>query len=285
MNLFTGRPKIGLALGGGGPKGLAHIGIIKVLEENNIPIDYIAGTSIGAMVGGFYAAKKNIYEIEKLALTTNWPKFISIFFDPTIRQGLIKGEKLKKFIEDYLGEINFKDLKIPFKAVATDLHSGEKLVIGKDKVSTAIKASTAIPLMFAPVKIDNRTLIDGGVSCPVPVETVRQMGADFVIAVNLTGNDQFDDREKKLTFTSIANNSLNILRYNLALENIQTADFVIAPKVGNIGWKHFFTYKGTEESIKLGVDALEPRIKELKEIINKRSQDNNIFQRLSKIFK
>jgi len=285
MNLLSNRPKIGLALGGGGPKGLAHIGIIKVLEENNIPIDYIAGTSIGAMVGGFYAAKKNIYEIEKLALTTNWPKFISIFFDPSIRQGLIKGEKLKKFIEDYLGEINFKDLKIPFKAVATDLHTGEKFVIGKDKVSTAIKASTAIPLMFTPVKIDNRTLIDGGVSYPVPVDVVRQMGADFVIAVNLTGNDQFDDKEKKLTYSSIASNSLNILRYNLALENIKTAEFVIAPKVGDIGWKHFFTYKGTEKSIKLGVDALEPRINELKEIINKRSQNNNIFQRLSKIFK
>jgi len=281
MNLLSSRPKIGLALGGGGPKGLAHIGIIKVLEENNIPIDFIAGTSIGAMVGGFYSAKKNIYEIEKLALTTNWPKFISLFFDPTIRHGLIKGEKLKKFIEDYLGEINFKDLKIPFKAVATDLHTGEKFIIGKDKVSTAIKASTTIPLMFAPVRIDNRTLIDGGVSCPVPVDVVRQMGADFVIAVNLTGNDQFDDKEKKLTLSSIANNSLNILRYNLALENIKTADFIIAPKVGDIGWKHFFTYKGTEESIKLGVNAIQPKIYELKQAIAKKKR-GNIFDRFFK---
>ncbi len=262
---------------------MAHIGIIKALEQNNVPVDYIAGTSIGAVVGGFYAAKKNIYEVEKLALTTNWPRFISLFFDPTIRQGLIKGEKLQKFIEDNLGDINFKELKIPFKAVTTDFHTGEKYVIGKGKVSNAIKASAAIPLMFSPEIIDGRTLIDGGVSCPVPVDIVREMGADFVIAVNLATHERFSDKDKKISFSSMANCALNIMGYNLSLENVKNADFIIAPKAGGIGWKHLFTYKGTQEGILLGSSEITPRIPELKNLIDKKKR-GNIFQRISHLF-
>ena len=115
------RPKIGLALGSGGPKGLAHIGVIKVLEENNIPIDFMAGSSIGAMVGGFYAAGLSIKEIEKIALSVNWRRVFSILFDPHLKQGLIGGEKLKTFIGDYINGKKFEDCKIPFVVVATDL--------------------------------------------------------------------------------------------------------------------------------------------------------------------
>ena len=105
------RPKIGLALGSGGSRGLAHIGVIKVLEENNIPIDFIAGSSIGALVGGFYAVSLNIKEIEKLALSINWRRIFSVLFDPHLKQGLIGGEKLKTFIENYINGKKFKEFE------------------------------------------------------------------------------------------------------------------------------------------------------------------------------
>ena len=129
------RPKIGLALGSGGSRGLAHIGVIKALEENNIPIDFIAGSSIGAMIGGFYAARLDIKEIEEIALSINWRRIFSILFDPHLKQGLIGGEKLKTFIKNYINGKKFEDCKIPFAAVATDLKTGEIVILNKGEIN------------------------------------------------------------------------------------------------------------------------------------------------------
>ncbi|PIU29168.1 MAG: hypothetical protein COT09_02270, partial [Candidatus Hydromicrobium americanum] len=176
------RPKIGLALGSGGPKGLSHIGIIKVLEENNITIDFIAGASIGSVIGGFYASTKNIKKIEKIALSNNWRQTLPLFFDPSLRQGFVSGRKIKIFIENIIGKIHFKDLKIPFSVVATDIKTGETVIINEGEVALAIRASSSIPLIFKPLKLDSMLLVDGGLSLPVPVGVVRRMGADLVIA-------------------------------------------------------------------------------------------------------
>ncbi len=234
-----GRQKIGLALGSGGPKGLSHIGVIKVLEKNNIPIDFIAGSSIGALIGGFYAATKDIKKIEEIALSNNWRQTFSLFFDPSLHQGFVNGKKIKDFIENVIGKIHFQDLKIPFSAVASDIKTGEAVVLNEGEVTLAIRASCSIPLVFKPVELENRLLVDGGLSLPVPARVVRKMGADLVIAVNLDADYFSNDEDNSFGFYKVANNSLRLLEHNLASLNIKDADIVIIPKVGKVGWNKF----------------------------------------------
>lgn len=248
--------KIGLALGGGGSKGLAHIGIIQVLEENNIPIDYIAGTSAGALIGGLYAATKDINYLHKLAVNNNWPQLLQLFFDFSLRKGLIKGNKISEFLDKTLGQIEFKDLKIPFAAVVTDLSNAQPVAITAGKVALAIRASGSIPLIFNPVTIENKLYVDGGLCMPVPVEIVRRMGADFVIAVNLNEDYVGISPPDKSTFIQLTNKTTNIITHYLAHENVKSADFVISPKVGKFGlFKQFFTKQGSEEAIMTGKNA------------------------------
>lgn len=236
--------KIGLALGSGGPRGLAHIGVIKVLEENNIPIDFIAGSSIGAMVGGFYAATKDIQYVERVALGTDRRTMFS-FLDPSFRQGLLAGDKVKRFIESHLDGITFDDLAVPLSVIATNIKNGDIVVINKGKVASAIRASISLPLLFKPVEIKGQLLADGALSAPVPVEVVRKMGADFVIAVNLDA-DYFangSDKSNTFGFYKIADNSINLLRHHLAQWNIKDADVVIDPRPGNANWSNFWNGK------------------------------------------
>ena len=262
------QPKIGLALGSGGPKGLSHIGIIKVLEKNNIPIDFIAGVSIGSVVGGFYAYTKNIEKIEEIALSNNWRHTLSLFFDPSLSQGLINGRKIKIFIENIIGKIHFKDLKIPFSVVTTDIKTGKAVIMDKGEVATAIRASSSIPLIFKPVKLGNSLLVDGGLSIPVPAGVVRGMGADIVIAVNLDADYFSDIQDSNFGFYRIANNSIKLLRYNLSSSNIRDADIIINPKVGKVGWNKFIDSKSV---ILAGEEAMQLSILQLKELIKNRS--------------
>ena len=261
------RPKIGLALGSGGSRGLAHIGVIKVLEENNIPIDFIAGSSIGAMVGGFYAAGLSIKEIEEIALSTNWRRVFSVLFDPHLKQGLIGGEKLKTFIENYINGKKFEDCKVPFVTVATDLKTGEVVVLNKGEIAQAIRTSISIPLVFKPAEINGRMLVDGGLSAPVPVEIVRGMGADIIIAVNL--DKHYCDEEWKPGWYDIANDSLNILRHHLALSNVANADIVIDINVGKNYW---YQFTNGQDKILTGEKATKEVLPRLQEIIYQKSR-------------
>ena len=257
------RPKIGLALGSGGSRGLAHIGVIKVLEENNIPIDFIAGSSIGAMVGGFYAAGLSIKEIEEIALSTNWRRVFSVLFDPHLKQGLIGGEKLKTFIENYINGKKFEDCKVPFVTVATDLKTGEVVVLNKGEIAQAIRTSISIPLVFKPAEINGRMLVDGGLSAPVPVEIVRGMGADIIIAVNL--DKHYCDEEYKPGWYDIINDSLNILRHHLALSNVASSDIVININVGKNN--HWYQFTNGQDKILAGEKATKEVLPQLKELI------------------
>jgi len=261
------RIKIGLALGSGGLKGLAHIGVIKILEENNIPIDFISGSSIGAMVGGFYASGLSIKEIEKIALSTNWRQVFSILFDPYLKQGLISGEKIKIFIENYINGKKFEDCKIPFAAVATDLKTGDIVVLNKGEMSEAIRASISIPLIFKPVEINGKILSDGGLSVPVPVKIVKNMGADIVIAVNLDKYYCFD--KWKFGWYDIVNNSLSILRYHLALLNVVDADIVINI---NVGKNHWYQFVNIKDKILAGEKATKEILPMLQKIIDQKSK-------------
>ncbi len=257
------KPKIGLALGGGGARGLAHIGVIKVLEENNIPIDFIAGSSAGAMIGAFYAYSKNIKKVEKVALSTDWRKALSLV-DPSMHQGILGGDKVKKFIEDFIGEVSFDNLKIPLSVVATNLKTGNPEIIKKGNVASSLRASISLPIIFKPVKLKGKFLTDGGLSMPIPAEAVRNMGADFVIAVNLDADNHINGKNNDFGFYKIANISINILRYHLANSNIKNADFVISPKVGKFGIGQFLDAK---KIIKEGVVAAKKDIKKLKDLL------------------
>ena len=254
--------KIGLALGSGGARGFAHIGVLKVLEENNIKIDYIAGSSIGAIVGALYASGKTVKDLVELVESTDWKRLVSLL-DPHLTTGLLHGEKIQHFFEEYIGDLDFSDLKIPFASVATDYHNGDAVVFRSGKVSPAIRASMSVPLAFKPFEYEDKLLLDGGMSVPVPVDIVREMGADVVLAINLDGS-YFSEVEKKLNFAEIAYRSFNMYQYNLSKQLVQRADVIVTPKVGHILWYKFISGK---ETLTAGEDAMRSQMHLLKQKI------------------
>jgi len=269
IKIFKKRLKIGLALGGGGPKGLAHIGVIKVLEENDIPIDFIAGTSIGAMIGGFYACKKDVRQVEKIAVDFDQKIALSLL-DPSFNQGFLGGRKVMNFIRRHVDDLRFDDLKVPLSVVATNLKNGNAVAITEGDVSTAIRASISLPLIFKPIRRDGMLLGDGGLSAPVPAEAVKNMGADLIIAVNLNADyfSNSDDGDGKFGFYKITENSSKILFQNLAFQNARNADIVINPHVGKTRWSNLL--KG-EDIILVGENATREIIPQLKKMIEQRS--------------
>ncbi|MCK4869980.1 MAG: patatin-like phospholipase family protein [Gammaproteobacteria bacterium] len=176
--------KVGLALGSGSARGWSHIGVIRALNEMGIHIDYIAGTSIGALVGAIYAANQ-IDAFEKIVLQLDWKQII-YFFDVVFpKSGLIDGKKVSAFVRKHVKGMRIEELFLPFRAIASDLNTGKEVVISDGDVIEAIRASISVPGIFTPVKRGGSILIDGGLVNPVPVNAVREMGADFVIAVDL----------------------------------------------------------------------------------------------------
>ncbi len=269
MSLF-GQIKVGLALGGGGPRGLTHIGVIKVLERNNIPIDCITGSSIGAMIGGLYAATKNINLIEQIATNNSWKNISSLFFDPSLKNGLLQGKKIENFMKDIIGNTEFKDLKIPFAAVTTDLGTGQMQVISQGRVTDAIRASISIPMLFKPIQRDGRLLADGGLSSPLPVKAVKDMGADFAVGVNLY---HYFPKEK-IDFFRLPQDSLTIILNNLAKFEEKQADVVICPKTESLSWGRFILGKDFESGILLGEQAAEEQIDKIKLLLTKKKAGN-----------
>jgi NTE family protein len=179
------QPKIGLALGSGSARGLAHIGVIRALNEAGIPIDCVAGTSVGAMIGAVYASGK-LDSLQDAYLAMDWKK-IAYFFDVVFpKSGIIDGNKVADFLREYVHSERIEDLPLPFKAVSTELNSGEEVVFDTGDVIDAVRASISVPGMFTPVRINGRILVDGGLVNPVPVSVARSMGANIVIAVDLS---------------------------------------------------------------------------------------------------
>ena len=191
--------KVGLALSSGAAKGIAHIGVLAVLEREGIPVDFIAGTSMGALIGAFYAAGRTAEEIEEVIVGVNRKKMRS-FFDFTLSgQGIIRGERVIEWLRYSIDNADFADLRIPFACVAADINSGEKVVIDDGPVAEGVRASVSIPVLYMPFSWRGRHLVDGGLVDPVPVDVVREMGADFIIAATVT-----PDKGKQLPKLSIA---------------------------------------------------------------------------------
>lgn len=246
------RPKIGLALGGGGPRGLAHIGIIKVLVDHGIPIDYIAGTSAGALIGGMFAYSKDIRKVENFILEKNKLEMLSYMFDPSLKSGFFGGNKIEQFITEFIGITTFADLHIPFVAVAVDLKTGKKVELKAGSVVKAIHASSAIPMVFKPVEINNQLLVDGAVLSSVPVESAFDMGADVVIAVQL--NKQYHPKFdiQKLNLLQVGQLSFHIFERKIAFEEVKNAQIVLQPRIENVGWNALINQEEKVKGIRIG---------------------------------
>ena len=182
-------PKLGLALGGGAARGFAHIGVIQVLEENGIKPDLVVGTSAGSLVAAFYASGKTGAQLQWLADTMDESQ-LTDWTIPFMSRGMLRGEALGRYVNSQLNGAKIEDLKMPLGIVATDLQTGDGILFRRGDIATAVRASSAVPSVFEPVRIGNKDYVDGGLVSPVPVRSARQMGADIVIAVDISSRPE-----------------------------------------------------------------------------------------------
>jgi len=255
--------KIGLALGGGAARGFAHIGVLKVLAENNIPIDLIAGTSVGSVVGGALAAGMTPDQIADLGRGVAWWKLSRPPFSP---RGILSNSGLGELISRQFPVTRFEDLKIPFGAVACDIETGEEVVLKtQGDLAPAIRASCAIPGVFTPVDIDGRTLVDGGVVAPIPSRAVREMGADLVIAVDVIACGSVN-WGKPTTLLGVIFQSVMMMLRAASMNQHYDADIVIIPQISHIRPDELGRM---DDLVKAGEEAARERIDEIKALVNK----------------
>ena len=267
----VGKKRIGLALSGGGWRGIAHIGVLKSLEKHGIQIDYIAGTSIGALVGGLFDYFGNADDLEKFFLNFGYRDLFKTTADPKLRNGLLNGKKLEKYINQLTNNKMVEDLKIPYCAVASDMLSGESHYIKKGSLSEAIRTSISIPLVFQPVKKDGMRLIDGGASENVPVRCVKEMGADIVIGVYVN-SAFFPVKEDEVnTSAKIAVVSARVMLNKMSESLLSEADIQIKPRIAkknsDTGLGYFLKFVREKDLIKTGEEATEILINEIKDKI------------------
>jgi NTE family protein len=259
--------KIAIVLGAGASKGFAHIGVLKVLESNKIPVHMIIGTSAGSFVGSLYAYGYNAFELQKLSFSIEKGDVVDLMIPDN---GFIKGEKLEAYINRILKNTPMEKLKIPFYAVATDIQSGKEVVFGTGNTGTAVRASCSIPGIFRPVNILGKVYVDGGVVSPVAVDAAKRLGADIVIAVDIAGD--VDSSQPEGTIETILQ-SITIMYSKLAAIQLSKADVVIKPKVGYISSGDFSKrHEAVLEGEKAALEAL-PKILE---IVNKLKQEGRL---------
>ncbi|PCI61516.1 MAG: Patatin [Kordiimonadales bacterium] len=254
--------RIGLALGGGAGLGWAHIGVMRALEQEDIEVDVVAGTSIGAIVGACVAGDM-LDELEDLARDVTMREVLSLSQFGFTKGSLMGADKIERKLREYFGTLGIEDLRKPFAAVAADLYSGEAIVLDEGDVVTALRASSAIPGVLPPVRTNHLYLVDGGIVDPVPVQVARDLGADVIIAVDLQGD--YPARAKRLGFDPLMKKpSMAALKsaragWSLALMALSQAklaadkpDIVITPRIGHIDMANFTQ---AEELIALGHNA------------------------------
>ncbi|NOX90235.1 MAG: BamA/TamA family outer membrane protein [Calditrichaeota bacterium] len=287
--------KVGLALSGGGARGIAHIGVIMALEENNIPIDMIAGTSMGSIVGGLYACGYSGSEMKDIVNKIDWdsifnqkpdPKRVLVskrygIMEPVFRLrfklwdiylpfGLSNGQRISEELfyltapANFAAKTNFDSLVVPFRAAAVDIAAAELLSLKQGDLAQAIHASMAIPLLFSPARVDNRMLVDGGVLNILPTDIVKDMGADVIIASDLEG--LFPLGEEPKHFADVAIHTLDITIRELKKKNVKLADVLIEPDLGN---HSSADYSGLDSLILAGYQATMAKMNEIKSLVPK----------------
>ena len=263
------RKKIGLALGSGGFRGYALIGVLQALEENNIPLDFISGASIGSLVAAHYAVFKD-YRLLREDMINNSKNNLLSVIDFSFNGGLIKGEKFKDLVDKILGKYTFKDTLIPLRIVATDLISGKAYIFKDGKLADSVQASCSVPVIFEPVKTEGHCFVDGGLCDPVPVEILKESGADIIIAVNLYHKNEFIDRH--FNVVKVALRSTRIALYNLAQSSIRKADIVIAPDtsafVQDNDFRKFMDEGIVEQMITIGYQETVKQLPAIKKILD-----------------
>ncbi|MEL1263444.1 patatin-like phospholipase family protein [Pseudoxanthomonas putridarboris] len=221
--------RVGIALGGGAAKGFAHIGVIKMLEANGIEPVVVSGTSAGSVVGALYASGMDPFQMQKQAFALDEAKIRDVRL---FSGGLVQGLKLQDYVNELVGKRNIQQLKKPFAAVATRLETGERTVFVRGNTGQAVRASSSIPGVFEPVVIGQASYVDGGVVSPVPVDAARELGADFVIAVDISTKAP---GTKPGSMLGIVNQSIAIMGQRLGEQELGRADIVVRPRVNDIG--------------------------------------------------
>jgi NTE family protein len=222
------RPKVGLVLGGGAARGFAHVGVIRALEQEKIPIDIIVGTSVGSLIGALYADKPSSFDLEIIAFKLEKEDLFD-FSVLNSATGPVKGDRLEEFVKEKIAREKIEDLAIPFAAVATNLNTGQQVVLNRGSIAKAVRASSSIPGIFTPVRYQDLTLVDGGVVNNVPADVARAMGADIVIAVNI-GNDLANYNTANII--DITLQAVNIMEKEISTFKTRDADVLIEPIVG-----------------------------------------------------
>lgn len=263
------RKTVGLALGGGAFRGFALIGAINALKQNNIPIDYISGASVGSFIGAYYALFEDLKTLEDEIIGNSKNTLPSIFDIGFLGGGLVNGRKFEAFMQRVLGKHDFNETKIPLYVAATDLNGGQAYVFKEGKICVAVQASCSVPVVFEPTKVKSHRFVDGGLSDPVPVNTLKEAGADVVIAINLYHKNEFIN--KKFTFTKVALRSTRIVLYHLAKASIRNADVVIAPDVSKYlqsnKLKTYFKKEIADQMIAIGFKETMKHMDEIKKLI------------------
>jgi NTE family protein len=247
--VVNGRKRIGLALGGGVVRGAAHIGVLSVLERAGIPIDCVAGASAGALMGAAYCSGVGLPKIKEMALRMRWRDVISLTWPS---QGLVSFDKLERWMVAAVGDLEFADLKLPFAAVATDLESGQPVILREGRVAPAVRASSSVPGLVKPARLNGRLLGDGNVTDNVPVQAARALGADYIIGVDIF-TPALRLRWGPLGYAFAA---LEILLHH-AGGGLEAADCLIVPKLAGFSYVRF---SRSAELMALGERAAEEKL-------------------------
>jgi NTE family protein len=254
--------RLGLALGGGAARGFAHVGVLQVLEEAGIKPQLVVGTSAGSMVAAFYASGRDGTQLQRLAETME-EAAITDWNLPLSSRGLIKGDGLAKYVATVTAGKRIEDLAMPLGIVATDLHSGEGVLFQKGDIATAVRASSAVPAMFDPVRIGGREYVDGGLVSPVPVRYARQMGADVVLAVDISSNPESN---KTGGILQMLLQTFSIMGKSIKGYELKEAEIVVKPALDGVGSTAFAE---RQKSIQAGRQAMQQALPELRRYLQR----------------
>ena len=250
-------PRIGLALGGGAARGFAHVGVIQVLEEAGLQPHYVAGTSAGSLVAALYASGKNSQQLRHVADTMQEAE-ITDWMLPILNRGALRGEALARYVNTQVAGKSIEQMKIPLAIVATDLRSGEAVAFRRGNTGSAVRASSAVPAVFQPVRIGEREYVDGGLVAPVPVRQAREMGANFVIAVDISsdpeGNPADDTFQILMQTFAIMGKSINTLA-------LREAELVVRPALTGVKSADFAARRRSIEAGRQAMLALLPQLR------------------------